>query len=76
MAARSSRLQAEISFEVYVRRDGRWLVEEVFLEQDEALEYAERLRQRRDLGGVRVIRETYDPERDEAFERVILDTAT
>jgi len=74
MTTRSGSSTAQISFEVYVQRDGRWLVADVFEDQAAALEYAEGLRQRRDLGGIKVVRETYDPERDESYERVIFDS--
>lgn len=75
MTARAKPQAAEISFEVYVECSGRWLLEDVFDEQRPALDHAERLRLRRDVDGIRVVRETYDPKRDERFERVIFDTA-
>lgn len=73
--AKPQAAEAEISFEVYVECSGRWLLEDVFDEQRAALDHAERLRQRRDVDGIRVVRETYDPKRDERSERVIFDTA-
>lgn len=74
MTAGSDRQATRISFEVHAQRHERWLVADVFEDQAAALEYAQRLRLRRDVKGIKVVREAYDPERDEAFEQVVFDT--
>ena len=59
--------RAQVQFEVYGKQAGRWLIHGVCPERDLALGLAQSLRRRADTSAVRVVRETYYPDRDEAF---------
>jgi len=67
-------LRPDVHFEVQVRRRGRWLIETACAGREEALLLARRLAARPHGPAVRVMRETYHPDRDLAFAHVIFDT--
>lgn len=61
-------------YEIYVAQHDRLELHEVTEDRDAALATARRLAARPDTL-VRVLREAYDPERDETVERIVFDSA-
>lgn len=66
--------RSEISFEVYVKRQGRWIIEAVLAEREQAFKLAEGLTAGKDVAAVRVVRECFDQSSGESVERVIFDS--
>ena len=64
----------QTSFEVYLKREGRWLVQDVFTGRDEALALGQSLAGRKGIEGVRVVRETVEAESGASQELVIFDS--
>ncbi len=70
MAAAAGRV-LEVHFEVHVLEEGRWLIDYVTPEEEEARREALELSRRPEVEGVRLIKELYDPVRGIAAGRVL-----
>ncbi len=70
MAAAAGRV-LEVHFEVHVLEEGRWLIDYVTPEEEEARREALELARRPEVEGVRLIKELYDPVRGIAAGRVL-----
>ena len=65
---------AEIHFELYTRRHGRWLLDACFADEDEARDEAARAAHRGEGDGVRLVREVHLPGMNDPVVTVLLDT--
>ena len=72
-AAAARRAGVETSFEVYVRKGGRWIVRDVFPERALALVLARQLVSQKEFEAVKVVRDQLDLTTGESSERVIYD---
>ena len=66
----------EITYEVYVQKDGRWTLEARYnaSQKDEAIGEAKQLRNMSQLAAVKVVRETYDDNNNRIREKVVYTT--
>ncbi|NBB68747.1 MAG: hypothetical protein GVY33_00260 [Alphaproteobacteria bacterium] len=65
---------AEVHFELYSRREGRWTLDACFADEDEARAVAARISRRGDITGVRLVREVHLPGMADPLVTVLLDT--
>ncbi len=65
----------EIHFEVHVLEGGRWLIDYVTPEEEEAIAEAQDLFLRPEIESVRVIKEIYSPENDTTAARIVFSRA-
>jgi len=65
---------AEVHFELYSRREGRWTLDACFADEDEARAVAARISRRGDVTGARLVREVHLPGMAEPLVTVLLDT--
>lgn len=68
---RSAAVPAQRHFEVHVQQNGRWTVDCVLDEIEEAMKEAKVLLGKPQIAGVRVVREIYDPRTALAYEQVL-----
>ncbi|HEX6142118.1 MAG TPA: hypothetical protein VFZ01_05345 [Geminicoccaceae bacterium] len=73
-AAAARRVDLEVSFEVYVQKNGRWLTEDVLDDREAALRLGRQLTAHKDHEAVKVVREQLDPTTARGSERIILDS--
>ena len=66
----------EITYEVYVQKDGRWTLEARYnsSQKDEAIGEAKQLQNMSQLAAVKVVRETYDDDNNRIREKVVYTT--
>lgn len=66
----------EITYEVYVQKDGRWTLEARYKsdQKDEAIGEAKQLQNMPQLQAVRVVRETYDDDNNRIREKTVYTT--
>ncbi len=65
---------AEVHFELYTRREGRWTLDACFADEDEARAVAARISRRSDVTGARLVREVHLPGMADPLVTVLLDT--
>ena len=65
---------AEVHFELYTERRGRWTLDACFADEDEARAEAERVARRGDVRGARLVREVHLPGMAEPIVTVLVDT--
>lgn len=65
---------AEVHFELYTERRGRWTLDACFADEDEARAEAERVARRGDVRGARLVREVHLPGMAEPIVTVVIDT--
>ena len=73
-AAAARRVDLEVSFEVYVQKNGRWLIEDVLDDREAALKLGRQLAAHNEHEAVKVVREQLDPTTAQASERIIFDS--
>jgi hypothetical protein len=65
---------AEVHFELYSRREGRWTLDACFADEDEARAVAARISRRGDVTGARLVREVHLAGLADPLVTVLLDT--